>query len=237
MNNHLISVIVPAYNEEATIKNCLKSLLRQNFPKRSYEIIVVDNNSSDQTVKIVKKFNLKLVKEERQGLVFARMKGIEESRGETIAFIDADTIVKPQWLSKIQEIYQKYPKVVGLGFIADFQPKNFLTLIVQTSSEIGLRLFKILPGYCFSFKKSAYFKSEGYSSLVDIGEDIYFSRKIAKTGPLLIYETGLVTTSARRFQDFKNFVGYSLKTLVASFSILFLGRSSLRLGAVREKRV
>ncbi len=85
-------MIVPAYNEENYLEACLKSLTNQLIPQNEYEIIVVNNNSTDNTEKISRGFpQVRLINEKRQGVVFARIKGVEEAKGGTIAFIDADS--------------------------------------------------------------------------------------------------------------------------------------------------
>ncbi|MGB9637557.1 MAG: glycosyltransferase, partial [Microgenomates group bacterium] len=78
MKKPLISVVIPAYNEENYIEDCLRSVLAQDFPKKDYEVIVVDNNSTDNTASFVKNnfSEVRLVQEKRQGVVFARIKGV-----------------------------------------------------------------------------------------------------------------------------------------------------------------
>jgi glycosyltransferase involved in cell wall biosynthesis len=92
----LISVIIPAFNEEKFLGNCLFSLKNQDF--NDFEIIVVDNNSRDKTSKIAKKFGVKLVSEKNQGAALARNRGAKEAKGEILAFTDADTILPKNWL-------------------------------------------------------------------------------------------------------------------------------------------
>jgi len=88
----IISIIVPAYNEEKYLPKCLWALTHQDF-KLPYEIIVVDNNSADKTKKIAKKFGARVVFEKKKGLLKARDKGIKSARAELIAITDADTLV------------------------------------------------------------------------------------------------------------------------------------------------
>ncbi len=87
----LISVVVPAFNEEKFIGRCLEALKRQDFSEK-YEIIVVDNNSTDKTAQIAKRMGVKVVSEKKQGDVFALRKGCSEAQGEIIAITDAETL-------------------------------------------------------------------------------------------------------------------------------------------------
>lgn len=96
-----VSVVIPAYNEEEFIKNCLISLTNQIVPAN--EIIVVDNNSTDKTATIVKNFkNIKLIREKKQGITYARNRGFNEATGDIIARCDGDTVLPPDWIKKIK---------------------------------------------------------------------------------------------------------------------------------------
>jgi len=99
-----ISVVIPAYNEEAYIRPCLDSLLAQEvLPK---EIIVVDNNSHDQTATIAEAYQLvKVITESRQGIVHARNAGFNAANGDIIARCDADSILPPTWIKQLQEAF------------------------------------------------------------------------------------------------------------------------------------
>lgn len=99
----LISVIVPAYNEEKYIRACLDSLTNQDLPKRFFEIIVVDNNSTDKTKEIIKKFPVKYTFEEKRNVVAAKQRGVKIAKGKIIASADADTFYPKSWLSDIKK--------------------------------------------------------------------------------------------------------------------------------------
>lgn len=86
--NKIISVIIPAYNADIYIEQCLSSLFCQTY--KHLEIIVVDDGSTDRTSEIVKTFPVKLIRQENQGVSVARNRGISEATGEYIHFVDAD---------------------------------------------------------------------------------------------------------------------------------------------------
>lgn len=111
-----ISVVVPVLNSEKTIENCIKSLLNQDYPKGKYEIIIVDNRSSDNTSSIIQKYgkNLRFLKEQKRNSYYARNKGIVNAKGSIIAFIDSDCIADRNWLSYISKAFEnKSLKIVG----------------------------------------------------------------------------------------------------------------------------
>jgi len=99
----LISAIIPAYNEENFIKDCLESLLNQDLDKNFYEIIVVNNASTDKTAEIVKKYPVKLYYQPKRSVVIARQTGVDKSKGKIIVSADADTTYPRHFLSEIKK--------------------------------------------------------------------------------------------------------------------------------------
>jgi glycosyltransferase involved in cell wall biosynthesis len=98
------SVVIPAYNEAEGIAAAVKALLVQTMPKNDFEIIVADNNSQDNTAQIAAAAGADLViKESKQGSNMARQAGLDKSRGEIIAFLDADSLPPADWLSRIDQ--------------------------------------------------------------------------------------------------------------------------------------
>jgi cellulose synthase/poly-beta-1,6-N-acetylglucosamine synthase-like glycosyltransferase len=102
----LLSVVVPAFNAEKTLRGCLSALVSQEFPQEQYEVIVVDNGSSDGTWAIVQSYRPAvhgLQETTAQGSYAARNAGVRTSRGRLIAFTDADCVPDPKWLRCLVE--------------------------------------------------------------------------------------------------------------------------------------
>jgi len=99
-NDPEVSIIIPAYNEELNIVPALASLC-QNKTARSVEIIVVDNNSKDQTAQLAKACGVNCISETKQGITFARNKGLSVARGKYILNADADSIYPEQWIENM----------------------------------------------------------------------------------------------------------------------------------------
>ena len=102
MNNPLISIIIPAYNVEQYLTACLSSIEQQTY--QNFEVILIDDGSIDSTGVIcdtvaTKDDRFKVIHQKNQGVSVARNKGIEEARGEYIAFIDSDDKITPEYLS------------------------------------------------------------------------------------------------------------------------------------------
>lgn len=133
-----VSVIIPVFNEQKYIKKCLLSLQKQEVP--ADEIIVVDNNCTDRTIEIAKKFKVRVVKETKQGISYARNKGFNEAKYEIVARIDADSILPHDWVKKIKENFTKY-KIDALTGPVIFYDFPFKT---PAYAQMYLELFKYI---------------------------------------------------------------------------------------------
>jgi glycosyltransferase involved in cell wall biosynthesis len=117
-----ISVVICTYNRDKFIGEALNCLARQTLPADAFEIIVVDNNSTDNTAKIAKDFiashpqlNARYVAEPNKGLSFARNRGIQEAKAPIITYIDDDAEATPAFLENILSFMQGDKSIVGIG--------------------------------------------------------------------------------------------------------------------------
>ncbi|OGG00541.1 hypothetical protein A2Y99_04230, partial [Candidatus Gottesmanbacteria bacterium RBG_13_37_7] len=193
MRKPLISVVIPAYNEERYLPLCLESLKKQTFT--DFEIIVIDNNCTDKTAVIAKKFGVKMVKEKIQGMIPARNRGFDEARTDFIARTDADTIVSSNWLESIYQAFQANPQAVALTGSFTFPRVNPLYAFI-------LKLFAYLCYYYLSYllmghfplggpnyalRKNAWEKVKGKIHLNDklVHEDMDMSCHLSEIGKVL----------------------------------------------------
>lgn len=124
MNNIIkikYSIIIPTFNGSKYISTVVESLIKQNYNKENFEIIIVDNASTDNTKKIshflMKKYNdynIRYIYEPIPGLLSGRHRGAKEAKGEILTFIDDDIIADQNWLSAINETF-KNPSVMLVG--------------------------------------------------------------------------------------------------------------------------
>lgn len=106
-----ISVVIPLYNKEKSIASTLQTVLNQTFT--DYEIVIVNDGSTDNSVTEVEKVQddrIRLIHQQNAGVSAARNRGIEEAKGELIAFLDADDEWKPEYLATQYHLFQKYPE-------------------------------------------------------------------------------------------------------------------------------
>jgi cellulose synthase/poly-beta-1,6-N-acetylglucosamine synthase-like glycosyltransferase len=193
-----LTVIVPAYNEEILIAGCLDSLLHQTLKRKKYDIIVVDNNSTDLTSKIAADRGIRVVKEPVKGYVHAIRKGIEVCQTEYIAFTDADCIVPHNWLERILTHFDESTEVVGVGgklAFYDIQP------IVDKTFRSILYLNKALPGNNMAIRREALSRIGGVDPKVNLTVDYWLTLKLRKVGKLVIDKSLVVKTSGRRFRS------------------------------------
>jgi glycosyltransferase involved in cell wall biosynthesis len=142
-----VSVIIPVYNEEKTLKQCLKSVINQKYD--NFEIIVVDNNSTDKTKSIIQSLQkndkkIKYVFEEKKGRGSARNAGIKNASGEIIAMTDSDCIVPKNWILEITKDIQEEKELIVMGF-EESASDNFWSKNTQKRRERSIK--KIKSGY------------------------------------------------------------------------------------------
>lgn len=124
----MISYIVPIYNSEKTIASCLESILAQNVEK---EILAIDNNSSDKSAEIIKKYPVKYFCEMKRGPAAAKNKGLKELNHAStyVAFVDSDVVLPNDWTIKALKLLEKHAGVCGVG-------GHGKSIIMNSASEI-----------------------------------------------------------------------------------------------------
>ncbi len=133
-----VSIIVPAFNAEGTISDCLHALVEQEYPRDRYEILAVDNNSQDRTAEIIRKFPVTYVSETKQQSSYAaRNRGIAKASGEILAFTDADCIADRMWASHAVERFRDDTVGCVAGHIGNTPPDTvvqeyLLDVLAQT---------------------------------------------------------------------------------------------------------
>lgn len=204
INKPKISVVIPAYNEEKDLADCLESLQKQTFPKTSYEVIVVDNNSTDKTAQIAQDYGVRVIGCQVQGVAAARALGSDATYGEIIAGTDADTIVADNWLEKIWYHFEKDPKLIGLTGPVYFKDTNVVfSKLAYISFDIFQRFNFLIrkptfSGFNYAVETEAYKAVGGINPKLESAEDIDLSFRLSKKGKVGYFEDCIVYTSPRR---------------------------------------
>ncbi len=230
-----ISFVIPAYNEEKYLGACLASVTEQikQHPETGFEIIVVNNASTDKTREVAEKFEgVKIVDEPKKGLVAARNAGFKACSGELIANIDSDSILTPGWIARVLTefknnknlaaysgpfIYYDLPVIVDLG-IWIYYYFGFLSHLLN---QYVLRVGALLQGGNIVMSREYFNKIGGYNlKLVFWGEDIDLARRLSKVGRVKFTFAHPMYSSGRRLKNdgvFKMMVVYPMNYFSTTF--------------------
>lgn len=181
-----VTVVVPVYNGAMTIANCLESLLDQTYPADRYEIVVVENGSTDETTEVVQRYPVRLFHNEVRGPAAARNRGICESTADIIAFTDADCIANPNWLVELIRPYAD-PTISGVG--GDIQPyrhekrtifelfsEEYAPIVNYVSGEHEFYPHLSTPNA--SYRRELLVATNGFDERLLTGEDIEISWRL-----------------------------------------------------------
>ena len=211
-NTTLITVVIPARNEEKNIGHCIESILQQTYPAHLLEVIIVDDNSIDSTSAIVNSFNQKnisLIKLSdftgNENLNSYKKKAIETAislaKGNLIVTTDADCIVQPEWLKTIASYYENTGSVFIAApvvyadvlpddsefkkFFKIFQSLDFMALQGITGASVYKKIHNMCNGANLAYEKKTFYEVNGFEGIDNIasGDDMLLMHKIQKKYP------------------------------------------------------
>lgn len=188
-----VSLVIPVHNGEKTIAQAIEACLNQDYPKEKIEIIVVDDGSTDNTAKVIKKYPVQYFYQKNSGPARARNTGWKNAKGEIISFTDADCIPPKNWVSRLVPEYAS-GEISGVGGSYEIlNPKNLLASCIQ--EEIITRHLRIpretnyLGSFNLSLRKNVLEKVGGFdeSFKMATSEDRELSYRIIKSGGKLFF--------------------------------------------------
>lgn len=212
------SIIIPAYNEAELIAHTLEAVLIQSYA--DFEVVVVDNNSSDTTAAIVRSYaekdqRIRLVPCPQQGLLHARNCGLAAATGDIIVQLDADNIPPTQWLANAER-HLRDPSIIAVVGPYDYYDASawfrysalltqYIVLSVGNWYTQKRKFGALMLGGNAFIRKSALEAVGGYDTTHTFyNEDLVTARAIAAIGQLKFYRDLVVRSSARRHKE----VGY-----------------------------
>jgi glycosyltransferase involved in cell wall biosynthesis len=200
-----ISLVIPAYNEEKYIGECLRHALNQSGGS-FFEIIVIDNASTDKTAEVAKKFtSVRVVREEMKGLTRARQRGLLEARGDVLAYADADTRMPPNWCETIVREFSADEKLACLsGPYLYYDVGRWKKILVWLYWHIlALPVYGVV-GYMtvggnFAVRRGVLEKMNGFDTSIEFyGEDTNIARRAHRLGRVKFSLRFVMPTSGRR---------------------------------------
>jgi cellulose synthase/poly-beta-1,6-N-acetylglucosamine synthase-like glycosyltransferase len=226
-----ISVIIPARNEANNISSCLQSIITQSYPKELFEVIVVDDHSTDTTAELVSAFNLPNIKlivlkdyVDTNPINSYKKKAIEiaiqQATGDLIVTTDADCTAPVNWLQTIAAFYEEenpsfivMPVAINCNFrfIEMFQVVDFMTLQGITGASVYKKFHSMCNGANLAYTKRTFNEVGGFAGIDNIasGDDMLLMHKIYKQSPdkvLFLKSKDVIvqTTPVKTIQEFFN---------------------------------
>lgn len=200
-----VSVVIPAYNEEALLPQTLASLRCQTVGR--FELIVVNNHSTDRTAAVARRFGARVVDEPCKGVRAARQRGFLAARGPIIATTNADTVVPPDWLETIVRAFDADNALVGFGgltqlrsgphtAIAGYNALVYPFMCVDKLLSDGWNLV----GANMAVRREAFLQVGGFHTDLVLGEDVALVTALRAVGMVRLDRHLRVHVSGRRFR-------------------------------------
>lgn len=186
VENFYISIIIPLYNAEKTLENCLKAIFSSHY--QHFEVIVVDDGSEDNSIKIANSFPCNILKlKHNQGASVARNWGAKNAKGDILLFIDSDIVIKRDTLNLFMDSLKKYPAVFGIytqkpgtdGLLSLYQ--NFYAYkSIKETKEVTSMFYS----YCAAIRKEIFDNVGGFdeSWARATFEDVEFGMRVTANG-------------------------------------------------------
>ena len=207
----VISVVIPAFNEEKYIALAITSVQSQKVAV-PFEIIVINNVSTDNTAAIAKELGVKVVAEVDKGLANARQQGLDEAKGEYVLYIDADSRLKEGMLQELYTYFQQHPSVVAVSCQQDYYDgrlidKLGMAIFSSILIPLGLIIMRLLRKPDFFIASCIMVKTEKLRAAGGInkdfpffGDDTSMSLRMATQGTVRFLPKLAIHTSARRLK-------------------------------------
>jgi lipopolysaccharide/colanic/teichoic acid biosynthesis glycosyltransferase/glycosyltransferase involved in cell wall biosynthesis len=190
----VISVIVPAYNAEETLADCLSAVRRQTVQPQRYEIIVVDDGSTDRTAEVAQQHAVRLIRQPNAGPAAARNRGAQAARGEILLFTDADCAPALDWIERMAEPFRD-PDVAGAKGVYRTRQRELVARFVQLEYEDKYRRMSrqgridFVDTYSAAYRRDVFLTNGGFDALFPTAsvEDQEFSFRLARKGYRLVF--------------------------------------------------
>ncbi|MBI4052739.1 MAG: glycosyltransferase [Candidatus Diapherotrites archaeon] len=184
-----VSAVLPVFNGEKFVAGCIESLLAQS--KKFDEIIVVDDGSSDSTVKICRGFGVKIIEPGHVGRSRARNLGLRKARHEIVFFVESDAVYSKNFLADCLKHFSD-SDVGGVIGKLEVRNRNESAWTRCRAAELDSRFSDYKPFTAWMYRKGVVEKLGGFDERIDVGEDTLLGEKVRRSGLRLVYEPNAV---------------------------------------------
>ena len=218
-----LSIVIPVYNEEDYLPACLEAIADQTVIPD--EVIVVDNNSTDLTVKIAQQYSfVKVIKEKRQGVFFATRRGFNAAKSDVICRIDADTLLPAEWIETVLAELSARDVAAVTGPVSYYDmplPRSnywFDHIMRALTYRLAYKNSPFLYGSNLAIRRRVWKKlAAGLCPQQDIHEDIDLAIHVKEAGHEIVYTKAMLSgASGRRYNDglksFRDYIGMYRRT-------------------------
>jgi glycosyltransferase involved in cell wall biosynthesis len=181
----LFSVVIPAFNEELNIVDCLECLLRQTLPSDRFEVIVADNGSTDRTAELARgmedRLPLRVLSVPKETISALRNRGAALANGQLLAFLDADCLPEPDWLAAAAGVAAEQ-RVWGADYLVprDATWVGKIWVKYQMTEHSGPVAF--LPGGCLFMTTQSFAAIGGFNAAIETSEDVELCSRARQHG-------------------------------------------------------
>jgi glycosyltransferase involved in cell wall biosynthesis len=203
----LVSLVIPVWNSPDLIAKCLAAIGEQTYPCDRFEVLVIDNGSTDTTADVIRSFPIaKLISEPAAGSYCARNRGLGEARGEYVAFTDADCVPDPTWLSEAVKAAHRHPTAgVLAGRVELFRagPGGSEACEKYESLFSGFNQARnVAKGFCITAnwmsRRELLERFGGFNATLKSSADSEFARRIGAAGHPIVYVPDMVVKHPAR---------------------------------------
>ncbi|MBU3172986.1 glycosyltransferase [Clostridium estertheticum] len=235
---YLISVIVPMYNVEKYIKECIESILSQSY--KNIELIIVDDGSTDNSYNIAKSYQkenskvIKLIKQQNNGQAVARNKALKVAKGELISFIDSDDFIEINMFEKMISVIKEYDlDIVECNYMNWFGEKEnnsiYKSKILNDVNYCGSEYYELYPSLspCDKIYKKEFLDEINFSfeeghyaeDTLAISQAVFFAKKIRHINDVLYYYRRISINSTRNSMDYKKTIKLGKDKLYIAYKL------------------
>ncbi|MCG6552803.1 MAG: glycosyltransferase [Candidatus Magnetominusculus sp. LBB02] len=215
------SVIVPAYNAQKTISRSIEALLRQTFPQANYEVIIIDDGSTDKTAEIAVNYPVRYYRKENGGPASARNMGVRKAVGEIILFTDSDCVASKTWIEQMLRPFND-PTVMAVKGAYRSNQQQLTARFSQLEFEERFEMLSksesidMVDTYAAAFRKTVFVGAGGFDESFPVAnnEDTDLSYRLSVAGHKMVFNPDAIVyhlnhpASLKRYGRIKFLRGY-----------------------------